>query len=516
MRNIFVQLILISAILYSCNRGNKTIEPNAGYYHEKFRPQFHFSPEKMWTNDPNGLVYLDGEYHLFYQYYPDSAVWGPMHWGHAVSRDLLHWKHLPVALYPDSLGYIFSGSAVIDSANTSGLGEPGKPAMIAIFTYHDPLLEKKGDVNYQSQGMAYSVDKGRTWTKYRNNPVLPNPGLRDFRDPSVEWNSAAGKWIMTMAAGDHVRFYSSENLKTWKLESEFGKGIGAHGGVWECPSLFEIPVSDEPGIKKWVLLVSINPGGPNGGSATQYFTGKFDGHSFKNDDDIIRWIDCGPDNYAGILWSNTGDRRIFLGWMNNWNYADKVPTTPWRGQMTIPRELSLVKNSGSYTLADYPVRELEDITAKVIEKDNFIAGEKGFALDLPDSLAGSFRLDLAAKAGDFDQITIEVSDEKGEKASFRFNMTEQKLFADRRSSGMVNFSKVFANKIFDAKAKVAENETSLTLLIDNCSAEFFLGNGLCSMTELVFPDTKYNKVKIIASGETNIRYLRISSVKRIW
>jgi fructan beta-fructosidase len=275
-------------------------------------------------------------------------------------------------------------------------------------------------------------------------------------------------------------------------------------------------VSNEPGKKIWVLLVSINPGGPNGGSATQYFTGTFDGHSFKNDDNAIRWVDYGPDNYAGILWSNTGDRRIFLGWMNNWNYANKVPTSPWRGQMTIPRELTLKINPDGYGLSNYPVREFENFTTSAIERVDFIAGEKGSDINLPDSLAGSFRLDLTAQAADFDQLIIEVSNEKGEKASFGFNRKDQTLFADRRASGIVSFSKEFAGNIFKAEARGSENETSLTLLIDNCSAEFFLGKGLCSMTELLFPETKYNKVRIIAPADTKIRSLKISAVKPVW
>jgi len=253
--------ILVSGILISsCSRRDSKESAHAGtltgYYKEQYRPRFHFSPEANWMNDPNGMVYLDGEYHLFYQYYPDSTVWGPMHWGHAVSTDLLRWKHLQVALYPDSLGYIFSGSAVVDTKNTSGLGSETNPAMIAIFTYHNPEAERAGNKTFQNQGIAFSTDKGRTWIKYSGNPVLRNPGIRDFRDPKVFWHDPTGRWIMILAVQDRVHFYSSPNLLNWTFESEFGKGIGAHGGVWECPDLFLLKIEGSE-ISKWVMFISI-------------------------------------------------------------------------------------------------------------------------------------------------------------------------------------------------------------------------------------------------------------------
>ena len=307
-------------------------------YQEPYRPQIHFSPKTGWMNDPNGLVYYEGKYHMFFQYYPDSTVWGPMHWGHAVSSDLLHWKELSIALYPDSLGYIFSGSAVVDKDNKSGFGMNGKNPLVAIYTQHDPVGEKAGTTNFQNQSIAYSLDAGNNWTKYSGNPVLKTPGLKDFRDPKVCWYPEQKKWIMTLAAGDRVIFYSSGDLKTWKKESEFGMDRGAHGGVWECPDLLSYTIDDR---KLWLLLVSINPGGAQGGSSTQYFTGSFDGHVFLASDTLTRWADYGPDNYAGVTWSNTGDEKIFMGWMSNWQYGTKVPTGKWRSAMTIPRKLEL-------------------------------------------------------------------------------------------------------------------------------------------------------------------------------
>ena len=300
--------------------------------------------------------------------------------------DLVHWTHLPIALYPDSLGYIFSGSAVVDTDNTTGFGTGDIPPMIAIFTYHNSELEKSGSDTFQSQGIAYSIDKGRTWTKYSGNPVLPNPGKRDFRDPKVFWHAETGKWIMILAVHDRVNLYSSADLKSWSFESEFGVDAGAHGGVWECPDLFPLKVEGSADTK-WVMLVSINPGGPNGGSATQYFTGKFDGNKFIPDNNTSKWIDWGTDNYAGVTWSGipeTDGRRLFLGWMSNWNYATVVPTTVWRSAMTIPRELTLSYENGNYILVSIPVSELKILrnnSKTLINGDKNFSGELDIALD---------------------------------------------------------------------------------------------------------------------------------------
>ncbi len=345
-------------------------------YLEAFRPQLHFSPREHWMNDPNGMVFVHGAFHLFFQYYPQGTVWGPMHWGHAVSKDLVHWRQLPIAIYPDSLGYIISGSVVVDSANSSGFGgmdQGGKAPLVAIFTQHDPQGERRGDTHFQNQSIAYSLDDGQTWIKYKNNPVLRNPGIRDFRDPKVIWYAPGKKWVMVLATKDRISFYSSLNLKDWQKESEFGSDRGAHGGVWECPDLFPMRL----GKTYWVLIVSINPGGPNGGSGTQYFIGQFDGHRFVAADDeanhanepnktnnasATKWIDYGPDDYAGVSWSHTGSRKIFLGWMSNWDYANVVPTQSWRSAMTIPRELQ-VRHSGDggIFVCSQPVRELNGL-----------------------------------------------------------------------------------------------------------------------------------------------------------
>ena len=307
-----------------------TTDSTSTYYTEEHRPQFHFTPEEKWMNDPNGMVYYDGEYHLFYQYYPEDIVWGPMHWGHAVSKDMVHWEHLPIALFPDSLGYIFSGSAVIDWNNTSGLGDPDSypetPPMIAIFTHHNMAGEKAGKIDYQYQSIAYSNDKGRTWTMYSGNPVVPNPGIKDFRDPKVIWHEASQQWVMVFAAYDKVRIYISPNLKDWTFTSEFG--IPGDERLWECPDLFPMKV-EETGETKWVLITSIQKDAPNGGTATGYFIGDFDGKTFTGDYKKQYWLDYGTDNYALVTWSDIPEedgRRLAIGWMSNWQYAQEVPT----------------------------------------------------------------------------------------------------------------------------------------------------------------------------------------------
>ncbi|WP_269836675.1 glycoside hydrolase family 32 protein [Rheinheimera soli] len=285
MRRIYV--LCTALVLAGCNLPSTPKNTGAGalpLYQEQYRPQVHFTPEQRWMNDPNGMFYYQGEYHLFYQYNPDASVWGPMHWGHAISKDLLHWEHQPIALYPDQLGTIFSGSAVVDHENTSGLGTKENPPIVAIYTYHDPVGEKQGRTDFQTQGLAYSLDKGRSWIKHPANPVLANPGIKDFRDPKVVWHEQSKKWIMVLAQADHIGFYSSKNLIDWNFESNFGKDWGSHIGVWECPDLVLLPIEGSEQYK-YVLIVSVGSGGPNGGSATQYFVGDFDGKSFQLDED---------------------------------------------------------------------------------------------------------------------------------------------------------------------------------------------------------------------------------------
>ena len=337
---------------------NETATIETMLYKEEYRPQFHFSPAKGWMNDPNGLVYYEDEYHLFFQYHPESILWGPMHWGHAVSKDLVHWKELPVALFPDEHGMIFSGSVVIDEYDTTGFFEGGR-GLVAVFTH--------SNTNPQAQSLAYSKDKGRTWEKYIGNPVIPNPGMEDFRDPKVIWHHESGRWIMVLACYDHVKFYSSPNLLQWKLESEFGIMKGSHAGVWECPDLFCLPVFDanNPDTQhtKWVLSVNINSGGFAGGSGNQWFMGTFDGQQFVTDhpSENVRWTDYGADFYASQSFygtQNKDNRLIWLAWMNNWKYASETPTRSWRSAMSLPRKLFLKIVEDHFYLVQQPVEEL--------------------------------------------------------------------------------------------------------------------------------------------------------------
>jgi fructan beta-fructosidase len=327
-------------------------------FQEPFRPQFHFTPERNWMNDPNGLVYHDGEYHLFYQYNPFGDKWGHMSWGHAVSSDFVHWKHLPLALSEQGEVMIFSGSAVVDSSNSSGFGKDDQPPMVAIYTGHRE--ETKHAKRVEDQRLAYSNDGGRTWAHYSGNPVI-DIGSPEFRDPKVFWHEPTNQWIMVVVLSKEkkVRLYASHDLKKWTQLSEFGPaGAWRDPIIWECPDLFPLEVEREPSATKWVLIVNINPGGPAGGSGSQYFVGEFDGTRFTPDDaEGTLWVDYGSDFYAAVTWSNVPEsdgRRILLGWMSNWDYTQHIPTSPWRSAMTVPRSLRLERTSKGLRLVQEP------------------------------------------------------------------------------------------------------------------------------------------------------------------
>ncbi len=485
MKKIITLLIGI-AFIYACSTDKK--KPTLV---EQHRPQYHFTPKTGWMNDPNGMVYFKGEYHLFYQYYPDSTVWGPMHWGHAISKDLVHWEHLPIALYPDSLGYIFSGSAVVDVNNTSGFGKDGEPPLVAIFTYHNMAGEKGGKIDFQTQGIAYSLDKGRTWTKYANNPVVKSSGVKDFRDPKVMWHEAEKQWVMTLAVADHTEFYASKDLKAWAKTGEFGKTEGSHGGVWECPDLFPLKVGDS-NAEKWVLIVNIGNGAPNGGSGTQYFVGQFDGKTFKNDNkpNDILWLDYGRDNYATVTWSDVPDnRRISLGWMSNWQYAQKVPTVKWRSATTLPRELTLTNTPQGIRLVQKAVKETEilrgvsqdiseqTITASLNLKPTAKTNELSLTFDLSKTTAADFG--------------VELSNTKGEKVLIGFEKTSNRFYIDRTEGGKKDFEKSFAGRHY-APRIATDNLLKMDLYIDVASVELFADNGETVMTDVFFPNEDFN------------------------
>lgn len=463
---------------------------------EEYRPIYHFTPESGWMNDPNGLIYLDGEYHLFYQHYPEATVWGPMHWGHAVSIDLASWESLPIALYPDSLGYIFSGSAVFDADNSSGLGTSENPPMVAIFTHHNAEEANTSSDTFQNQSISFSLDKGRTWEKYSGNPVLKNPGIRDFRDPKVSQitNSDGSKtWIMTLAVLDHINFYSSPDLKNWSLLSEFGKTIGAHGGVWECPDL--LPFKTPSGEEKWVLLVSINPGGPQNGSATQYFIGDFENGQFTPDDTMIRWLDYGPDNYAGVTYSNLPteqNRTLFIGWMSNWLYANQVPTEAWRSAMTVPRELSLFDVDGTLLLKSAPAKELEKLRATAFEIDGGSSSLPSEAVEITAALESDyFSMSFSNETGD----SLIISKENG------------LVSIDRRNAGNSDFNKDFAAM---HSAPMSWEAKEIRIFIDASSIELFVNEGELVMTSTLFPANPWKNVTVTE----DVQSLKIYNLKK--
>lgn len=468
-------------------------------FNEPFRPQYHFTPATNWMNDPNGMVYYEGEYHLFYQHHPHSNIWGPMHWGHAISTDMIHWEHQPIALFPDEHGTIFSGSAVADIHNTSGLGTKENPPLVAIFTYHDVKAKQEGKLDFQTQGIAYSTDKGRTWTKYESNPVLKNPGIKDFRDPKVSWfgdKEDNGKWIMTLAVKDKISFYSSPNLIDWQHESDFNPAWGAYGGVWECPDLFELPTAD--GGTKWVLLVSINPGAPNGGSGTQYFVGDFDGKNFNVEGDQVKWLDYGADNYAGVTWSNipqSDGRRLFMGWMSNWTYANTVPTEVWRSATTLPRSLELITHEGDNLLASRPVKEL----GKLRVSSETMAGND---LTLSNELV---EIELEISEENFEVI---LSNNQGNRIIIGKNETG--IYLDRGQSGLTEFNEEF--KTLHNAPDLGLQYKKLKLFIDRSSIEVFFNDGELVMSELVFPNSPYTRLETQGFGNT----VKVHQLKSIW
>ena len=504
----YIITICISILLSLGN--NIAAQSNNKVMNEMYRPQVHFSPKEHWINDPNGMVYYKGTYHLFFQYHPYSSVWGPMHWGHATSKDLIHWEPQPIAIYPDSLGTIFSGSAVVDKNNTSGFGKNGQPPLVAIFTQHDTIGEKAGRNNFQNQSIAYSIDDGKTWIKYAANPVVKNPRFRDFRDPKVMWYEPQKKWIMSLAVKDNITFYSSPDLKNWARESDFGYGRGAHGGGWECPDLF---VVDDNGKQRWVLLVNLNPGGPNIGSGTQYFVGNFDGKTFTSDQKDTHWLDYGPDNYAGVTWSNTGKRKILIGWMANWMYANQVPTDKWKNAMTIPRELKLKHVGKDIFLTSEPVAELNAIEKKPVLLNNVMVDKDMDLSKKTGEIVLPFRLDISFKKTNY--FTLELSNEMGEKLLIGYDKKTNQYFIDRTASGKVDFQNGFAAK--HMAPRLTDNAIiNISIIADESSVELFADDGLTLMTEIFFPAKPYNQIHLLSNEKVLVTKLRYTALKRIW
>jgi fructan beta-fructosidase len=491
-----IVIIGMASILYGCGLAPRSgVSAEKAQLEEPYRPQYHFTPLEMWMNDPNGLVYYEDEYHLFYQHNPDDTVWGPMHWGHAVSNDLINWQHLPVALFPDENGTIFSGSAVIDWNNTAGFGEG---AMIAIFTH-----DQNGR---QSQSLAYSTDKGRTWTKFTGNPVLEPPkNIRNFRDPKVFWygEQETGHWVMAVAGGTVILFFASPDLKNWTSTGGFGFGYGSTEGVWETPDLFQLSVEGGPDTR-WVLTTGIGSGGPaGGGSGTQYFIGSFDGETFtsENPKDLTLWADYGADFYAAQSWNEApSGRRLWLGWLNNWRYASSIPTTTWRGAFSLPRELSLAATPDGIRLVQQPVPELEELRGEkqewqnetIVPGENLLSGLKGEGFEI----LAEFQL---LPNMDADRLGFRLHDADGMGTTIGYATKSRTLFLERTICEENKFSPTFSG-VHTARLVPQEGRIRLHIFVDRASVEVFGNEGLITIADQIFPCAESSGLELFADG----------------
>ena len=452
---------------------------------ETYRPVYHHTPVYGWMNDPNGMFYKDGVYHLYFQYNPYGSMWGNMSWGHSTSIDLTHWTYEGTAIVPDAWGAIFSGSCVVDKDNTAGFG---KGAVVAFYT--SAKSTPWGDI--QSQSMAYSLDNGKTFIKYEHNPILTSTE-RDFRDPKVFWYAPGKHWVMMLAVGQEMQIYSSGNLKEWKKESSFGAMQGAHGGVWECPDLVEVAVEGSK-EKKWVLICNLNPGGPFGGSAAQYFVGSFDGKKFVNESPTqTKWLDWGKDNYATVTWSNApAGRCIALGWMSNWQYANNVPTTQYRSANTLARDLTLYRVGGELYLKSKPSPEIKKARAEEKKIPTFeVKGNYEVASLLADN-KGAYEIEMTIENKGTSKIDFSLMNEKGEKVAMYYDVVRKQFVMDRSASGIVGFSRDFP-AVTVAPVRNTD-QIHLRLFIDRSSVEAFGEEGEYVMTNLVFPAEPYNRM----------------------
>jgi fructan beta-fructosidase len=469
---------------------------------EHWRPRVHFAPAANWINDPNGLIWHEGEYHLFFQYNPHGTDWGHMSWGHAVSTDLLHWQELPVALHEDDEAMVFSGSVVLDTDNTSGFGSHLDPPLVAVFT-----SSPQGG-GQQVQSLAFSTDRGRMWTKHSGNPVL-SASVDDFRDPKVFWDAIRGRWLMVIALPleRQVRFYSSANLRDWSHLSDFGPA-GAVDGVWECPDLFPLVIDGDPQRQAWVLVVSINPGGPAGGSGTQWFVGDFDGSTFTpfDSDPGVQWLDHGSDCYAAVTFNDVPDgRRVLIGWMSNWDYARDVPTESWKGAMTIPRELSLRSVNGQVQLCSAPVAELRAMLGSPV-------------IDLSDvDVSGVMKVSCSGAALDIELVLEPVSGVCGldvrigddERTRIGYDLDTRTLFIDRTRS---NTSVAPGLQGIQSVAVPLEaGAIRLRVIIDSCSVEVFAQGGMHVLTDLIFPSANSVGMALFSEGSARCRSLLVWS-----
>ena len=505
-----------------------------------YRPSYHFTPLYGWMNDPNGMVYKDGEYHLYFQYNPYGSKWGNMHWGHAVSRDLIHWEHLDPAIARDPVGHIFSGSSVVDKKNTAGFG---KDAIIAIYT--------NNSVNHDEvQCIAYSNDNGRTFTKYEGNPVLtPFDGLKDFRDPKVFWYEKDKCWFMIVSADKETRFYKSKNLKKWDYVSAFGKGLGQQPCQYECPDFFQLPVNGDEKNKKWVMTMNINPGCWFGGSATEYFVGDFDGKNFTCPDaNEVKWLDWGKDHYATVTFSNTGSRVLAITWMSNWQYANLTPFKQNRGANGLPRELKLYEKNGKYYISEDVAPEALALRKSTKELGSqTVEGEKTFA-GATSGMEGAFEIEADVTADANGIAGIELYNNKRERTLIYIDMKEGKVVMDRTESGLTDFGKQSVPHDIELawdKQRAAEGKQPariensinykndfalatwaplslcqegkktfhLDIFADKSSIELFVDGGRIAMTNLMFPVAPYENVRLYSQdGKAEFQNMKIHTL----
>ena len=506
---------------------------NTDYY----RPSYHFTPAYGWMNDPNGMVYKDGEYHLYYQYNPYGSKWGNMHWGHAVSRDLIHWQHLDPAIARDTLGHIFSGSSVVDIHNTAGYG---KNAIIALYT-------SASDKNGQIQCMAYSTDNGRTFTKYESNPVLtPFDGLRDFRDPKVFWYEKGKCWYMIVSADKETRFYKSKNLKKWEYVSAFGNGMGQQPCQYECPDFFQLPVNGDPNNMKWVMIMNINPGCLFGGSATEYFVGDFDGKNFTcTDAHEAKWMDYGKDHYATVTFSNTGNRVLAMTWMSNWQYADLTPFKQNRGANGLPRELKLFELDNKYYIQEGVAPEVKALRKETKELGNLTIEKEKDLAGIASGMNGAFEIEADVTADANGIAGIEIYNNKQERTLVYIDMKNRRIVTDRTESGLTDFGKYSEPHHIEKKWDKQRKEQSLLparmvnainyknnfalatwaplnlcgkdkktfhvdIFVDKSSIELFVDGGRIAMTNLVFPIAPYENVKFYSqTGKSEFQNVKV-------
>ncbi|WP_438589904.1 DUF4980 domain-containing protein [Duncaniella muris] len=471
---------------------------------EKFRPAYHHTPLYGWMNDPNGMFYKDGEWHLCYQWNPYGSKWQNLSWGHSVSRDLIHWEHRPDAVIePDGLGMIFSGSSAVDRSGSAGFG---KDAVVAMYT---------SAAASQIQSLAWSDDNGETFTKYDGNPVLTLDS--EARDPNMFWGAERNVWILVLAhALDHeMLIFSSPDMKDWTLESSFGRGLGAQDGVWECPDLFELPVNGESG-KKWVLLCNLNPGGPFGGSATQYFIGDFDGKTFTSDTDDsgkvpTKWLDYGKDHYATVSFSDAPDgRRTVIGWMSNWQYAPEVPTMQFRSANTLPREVGIFRApDGQLYVSSTPSPEVDALRGALVKSVSKTSlGSKARTYSIPELC----EIDMEISPKKAESVEIELSNAAGEKVVMVYDAKSDSLSFDRRKSGIVDFSQDFP-AVTVSPAYTDGDKVGLRIFIDRSSIEVFGKDGRFAMTNLVFPNSPYSRLSVRATGgSARLSDLKIYSI----